>query len=241
MEKGKIVKVGVLELIRDWNLWPRYEAQELDSTNLTRIKQAILAGEKLPPIVVDAKSLRIVDGFHRQETYLKLYGDNAEVEVEARDYKNDAEMFKDAMELNAKGSLLLTPQDKVHCIIKGRKFKLSFEEIAKSLGMTVDKIKSLKERRVATTKEGEKIPVAYGAINLSDYSREKRSSGKTLKPLTAKEEMAVRTANGVLPIVKIRLLLNILRANALYTDKEFELLAELHTEIDRVLGRRIAA
>ena len=31
----------VLELITDWALWPRYEANELDSTNVARMKEAI--------------------------------------------------------------------------------------------------------------------------------------------------------------------------------------------------------
>ena len=241
MVKNKIEKVKVLELIRDWSLWPRYEAQELDSTNLARIKQAILAGEKMPPIVVDGKSLRIVDGFHRQEAYLKLLGGDAEIEVEKRCYENDAEMFQDAMELNAKHGLPLGPEDKVHCILVCRKLKIPLEVIAVKLGMTMDKIKSLKERRVVTIRGGEKIPVPWGQNALSDYNREKRNPGKPLKPVSAKEELAIRSSNGNIPLVHMRLLLNTLRANAVFTEKEFDALIELRNEIDRVLERRRAA
>jgi len=60
-----IKKVKAIELIFDWNLWPRYEAEDLDSTNLRRMKSAILAGITLPPIIVNKKDNRIVDGFHR--------------------------------------------------------------------------------------------------------------------------------------------------------------------------------
>ncbi len=240
MTKNRIEKVKLLALVRDWSLWPRYEAKEFDSTNLARIKQAILAGQKLPPIVVDEKSMRIVDGFHRHEVNLKLYGDDAEIEVEFRRYKNDGEMFGDSMELNAKGPLPLSPQDKIHCILQARKLKIPPARVCEALGMTKERYDEYFEKRVATTKNGEKIPVSYGAIKLSDYSRAERN--RNVKPLTRDEEKAVRSQGGTLPVVYMRLLLDMLRARVVpLTDKEAELLTNLYAEIGRVLRERKVA
>ncbi len=236
----KTERVKLLELIQDWSLWPRSRAGDLDSTNLARIKQAILAGQCLPPIVADIKSKRIIDGFHRYEVNLKLYGDGAELDVEFREYANEGEMFTDAMELNAKGPLPLSPRDKTHCILVGRRLHIPPIVVQSSLGITDEQYHEWFSKRVATTRSGEKIPISYGAKELSDFSRAERT-GRT-NPLTAAEERAARNQNGILPAVHIRLLLSMLKTHAFpLTDREVELLTELNAEITRVLARRVAA
>ena len=234
-----MTKMKALECIRDWGMWPRSDSQELDGTNLARIKEAMRAGQKLPPIVVDKKSLRVVDGFHRLEATIKLYGDNADIDVEFRTYKNDGEMFADAVELNAKSSLPLSPRDKIHCILKGRKLKIPPTVICNALGITDSKYHDFLEKRVATTKSGEKKPIPYGAISLSDFERAKRSKNGIAKPLTIKEEKAINSQNGVLPIVHVRLLLDMLKTTAFpLNDKEYDLLSRLRDLIDEVLDKR---
>jgi len=217
--------VKVLELVKDWSLWPRYEANDLDSTNVKRLKEAIDAGVVLPPIIADAKSYRIIDGMHRAEAYRLLFGDAAEASVEFRDYKNEKEMFLEAARLNAEHGLPLTPKDRVHVALTAKRKKIPLAAIADALGMTKESLKFLENRRTATTNTGEKVPLSAGAMDLAG------------KKLTKKQEHYARTANGMLPIVNARLLLNALRANSYpLTENEIFVLHELKDEIERVLA-----
>ena len=221
---GKVVKMKVLELIVDWALWPRYEANDLDSTNVSRMKEALRAGIELPPIIVDAKSFRITDGVHRQKAYLSVYGEGAEAQVELREYKNEGAMFLDAARLNQTQGLPLSPKDKVHVLLVGRRMKLPLAKIADALGMRKEKAEELIAKRTATTSKGEKIPLAAGAMKLAG------------KHLNKEQEKFARTSNGMQPIVNARLLLNALRANSSsLTQKELDIYIELRDELtDRI-------
>ena len=221
---GKVVKMKVLELIADWALWPRWEANDLDSTNISRMKEALRAGMELPPIIADAKSFRIIDGFHRQKSYLSVYGEGVESQVELREYKNEGEMYLDATRMNTIQGLPLSPKDKVHVILVGRRMKLPLAKIAEALGMRKEKAQEFIAKRTATTSTGEKIPLSAGAMKLAG------------KHLNKEQEKFARTSNGMQPIVNARLLLNALRANSSpLTQKELDIYIELRDELtDRI-------
>ena len=46
-----IVNVKAIELVFDWNIWPRHSVQRLDGTNIARMKEALRNGYPLPPPV----------------------------------------------------------------------------------------------------------------------------------------------------------------------------------------------
>ena len=221
---NKITKMKVLELVVDWALWPRYEANDLDSTNVSRMKEALRAGIDLPPIIADKKSFRIIDGVHRQKAYLSVFGTDAEVLVDLREYRNDAEMLLEAGRLNNCQGLPLSPKDKVHFIVSCRRMKLPLAKICEALGMRKEKAEALIVKRTATTSKGEVIPLAAGAMKLAG------------KQLNKKQEVFARTSNGMQPIVNARLLLNALRANSTpLTQKELDIYVELRDELtDRI-------
>lgn len=212
-----IKKIKAIELVFDWNLWPRQAIQKLDSTNLSRMKDALRARFPLPPVIVNKKDLRLIDGFHRTKAYLAVFGDNVEMDVELREYKNDAEMFLDAGRLNAYQGLTMSPKDKAHFMIKCRKFKIPPAAIAEALGMDVEKMKEFIKKRSAKTESGETIPLPAGARNLA---------GKKLTPV---QEHFARTANGCMPEMYTSMLINALKADALtLTDKTIIRLKELY-------------
>src|SRR5208283_55156 len=55
-------KIALSELILDPEIYPR---AEVSSMNVSSIKNALRAGITLPPIIIDKKSRRIIDGAHR--------------------------------------------------------------------------------------------------------------------------------------------------------------------------------
>jgi len=226
---GTTVKtVKAIELVFDWNLWPRHKAEVLDATNVAQLRDALRAGMRLPPIVVSVKDMRIVDGFHRTRAALDVFGDKAEIEAELREYKNEGEMFLEAGALNNHG-LKLSPMDRAHFILKARKLKVPPEAIAQALGMDAKNIKEFIEKRSAKTSSGETIPLPGGARNLA---------GKTL---TQQQEHFARTTGGNMPEMYASMLINALRADALIlNEKTVERLKTLAAEIQRVLDEAAA-
>ncbi len=218
-------KVKAIELVFDWNLWPRHEAGDLDSTNLSRMKNAVLAGVKLPPIIVNERDNRIVDGFHRTRNVLNIYGDSAEIDAILKHYDSDAEMFMESARVNNQHGLPLSPRDRVHVILKARRFKIPIAAIAEALGLDPKEAKSFLERRTAKSKTGETIPLSGGALSLAG------------KILTEKQETYVKSCPGTSAQLYARLLLNALKADAIIlNDGILATLAELNTKIEKILA-----
>jgi hypothetical protein len=220
-----ITKMKAIELVLDWNLWPRQSIGILDSTNLRQMEEALKAGYALPPVIASAKDFRVTDGFHRITAILSVFGEDADIEVFLRDYNNDAEMFLDAGRMNSHHGLPMRPKDRAHFILRARKFKIPPIAIAEVLGMDVKLMKDFICKRSATTEAGEVIPLPAGALNLG---------GKTL---TQTQEHYARTANGGMPEMYVNMLLNAIRADALLlSDKTIVKLGELRDEIERILS-----
>lgn len=222
-------QVKALELVRDWSLWPRYEAGDIDRTNLNRMKETLKAGLELPPIIVDRQSKRIVDGFTRHEAYLKLYGDTTDIPVEFHEYSNDAEIFIEAARLNAQHGLPLSPQDKIHVVLQGRKMGLPIMKIAEAIGMSKERAQDFLKSRTAVTKRGERIPLAAGALKLAG------------KKLNKDEEYFARHSNGMQPTMNARLLLNALNGTKgiPLTSRELSLYIELRDALTEKINQTL--
>jgi len=232
-EKGVVMettKVKALELILDWALWPRYEANELDTTNVNRMVEALKAGIELPPIIADSKSMRIVDGFHRHKAYLQYYGKGAEIPVIFNEYDSDSSLFLDSLKANANHGLPLSPKDKVHAILTGRRMGIPLGKLAEQIGMRKEKALEFIQQRTATTRSGQKIPLSAGAIQLAG------------KKLNKAEEHFARTSNGIQPIVNARLLLNALRGtvNIPLTKQELEVYTQLRDALNDKIEQALA-
>ena len=78
-------KMQAAQLVEDFSL---YQRSQVDGSHVQRLSEALLAGETLPPIILD-ESGRIIDGFHRRRAVMRAYGDEAEIEVEVRHYANE--------------------------------------------------------------------------------------------------------------------------------------------------------
>jgi hypothetical protein len=222
---GTTTKMKAIELVFDWNLWPRHESGELDQTNLKKIKQAIVAGIKLPPVVINQKDNRIIDGFHRTKAMLSLYGDGVEIDVKVINFKTDAEMFMESARLNNEHGLPLSPRDRVHVYLKARKYKIPNPGIASILGVEVDELKEFIEKRTAKTKQGEIVSLSGGSLNLAG------------KILTTKQEDYIKHTPGISAQLYARLLLNALEANAIiFSDKVVQTLRELNVKIEKILA-----
>ena len=150
----KAVRMKLSELVMDFSIYPR---ASLDSQHVSYLREADDAGFKLPPVVVEAKSKRIVDGFHRVKMYRAHYGDDYEIEVLLKSYPNDRELLLDSIRYNAHHGRTLSRYDRTHCITLAAEMKIPEAELASALSIRVEKIGELRVGRTGELKIGNTI------------------------------------------------------------------------------------
>lgn len=138
-------KVKLSELVLDFSVYPR---TQLSNYNTASIAEALSAGAELPPIIAEEKSKRIVDGFHRHHALMRVFGEDAVIDVVFKRYKDDADLFADAMRRNATHGQKLSKFDRLRCVIKSEELGLSVDAAIKALGMTREALGDLKANRI---------------------------------------------------------------------------------------------
>ncbi len=221
-------KMKLADLVFDFELYPR---AQVDSQHVGQIAEAIAAGAELPPIVIDKKTKRVVDGFHRGRAYRRLFGDNADIEVEEREYGTDAEMFIAAMVYNAGHGRNLTTFDRTHCIIRAERLKIEPAEIASALNLTVDRIGTLHTSRVGHLKS--RRGRGNGAVSVPLKRTIAHMAGRTL---TKQQSATNQKLGGMNQAFYVNQLILLIENELLDTDND-ELMGrlnKLHSLLDSV-------
>jgi ParB-like chromosome segregation protein Spo0J len=143
-------KIAPELLIEDLSLYPRRHIDSSHVNDLTRVLQA--GGEFDFPPVVDEASKRIVDGFHRVRAAIKV--GREEIEVDMRQYDNEAALLEDAIQPNAKHGLKLSSTDQTRSILLLDEHNISDEGIAKIMQTTEERVRKLRQRVVYVRGEG---------------------------------------------------------------------------------------
>lgn len=138
-----MTSVAIAELIEDLSLYPRHT---VDETHVGTLADALRAGATLPPLVADKKSKRLVDGWHRLRAYRRILGPTGAVEVDLRSYKSDADLFLDAVALNAAHGRRLDRVDQVRVVMLAERVGLSEVQVATVLHMPTERIATLRVR-----------------------------------------------------------------------------------------------
>lgn len=131
----------------------------------------------MPAVVVCEKTLVVVDGNHRIDAAKKLHGPDVQVQVELRQYPNDAAMFEEAMRLNASHGMKLTSYDKAHCSIVAKRLGISLAVIALALNTTPGRLGKLMEHKIALAR-GESVSIRQ---TITPVKPPERPSGDTTK------------------------------------------------------------
>jgi hypothetical protein len=91
----------ISELIIDFSLYPR---EKLNQDNVDRILLALESGlmpSNFPKIIIDKKSRKIVDGFHRKTAFEQFFGPDCEIETIEKNYSSDKDFYLDAVRYNS--------------------------------------------------------------------------------------------------------------------------------------------
>ena len=142
-------KVNISELILDYTLYPR---TKVDSQHVSYMVESLRAGVALPPVIIDEKSKRIIDGFHRISAHKRYFNDDEKIMVIMKRYNSDQEMFLDAMRYNASHGRSLTSYDKAHCVLRSEELNIDPEVVASALNLTTEKIGELRTERIGELK-----------------------------------------------------------------------------------------
>lgn len=138
-------KFKASELVMDFTLYPRGDVSQQHISYMVRSLQA---GHSLPPIIVDKKSKRIVDGVHRWNAWRKFLRDDCDIECIVKNYADEKALFLDAVRLNAAHGVSLTTFDRTRCLLRAIELKIEEEDIADALLLTVEQVGHLKQDRV---------------------------------------------------------------------------------------------
>jgi hypothetical protein len=226
---AKIERTTMLasELMIDFNLYPRHA---IDSTHVNDLLNALKAGAKLPPVVINQQDKRVVDGFHRLAMYKKAAGANAEVPCEARRYRNDAEMFLDAVRMNAAHGRKLAPYDRARIVILADELKIDEEQIAAAMHVQQSSVAHIREARIATNETGEPTELKATTEHLAGHALSDRQIG------------GVKRAGGMSVIFYVNQILNAIESGILNESDAglMKRLGELHAALGRVLAKRKA-
>jgi hypothetical protein len=225
-----LAMVRISALVEDFSIYPRHA---VDGTHVNRLTESVLAGEQLPPIVVDKPSLRVVDGFHRVRVYRRVLGPEADLQVDLREFAGHAALVSAAVEANTRHGKALDQIDRVRCAVLMRDAGIDQKQIALVLRVrpvVVDRL--LVKVAVAPSGSGGTVP-GTDAIALKQAAI--HLSGQTL----TREQVEV---HGMLPGTSLTLLARQL-CNALNTgfvdarnERLHDVLLELHQALERYLA-----
>ncbi len=142
-------KIKATRLIFDYNIYPRHQ---IVPYHVNELIEALSAGVVTPPPVIDKTTLRIVDGWHRITAHQKLYGKDTKITCILKTYQSEADIYLDAIALNAAHGRALTPHDKARCISRAEELNIDPQAIASALNTTLDRVTGIKQDRGASYK-----------------------------------------------------------------------------------------
>ena len=141
------------QLVFNTEMYPR---PQVSPDNVASLIEAMKSGATLPPIHVWRKNNWVSDGWHRSEAYHSRLGAEAEIPCEFHDYADEAEFLLDSARRNMHG-LKLTTHDKTRLRKLCDEFRVSVDDMAMVLNMTVDKFNGLKINRMAVATNGTQV------------------------------------------------------------------------------------
>lgn len=132
------VTVQLEQIEIDQSIYPRAYVSD---NHIEAMEDAVRAGATLPPILIDRRSMRLVDGYHRYQR-AKRAGDES-IRAILQDFEDEQAVFEAAISANAQHGYNYAPYDRQRIIGIGLQLGLTIDRLATALNMTVVKASSL--------------------------------------------------------------------------------------------------
>ena len=205
----KTHRIKLAELVFDFTLYPR---NEVSRQHVTILVDAIAAGATLPPMIVDGKSRRIVDGFHRAKAYEDLGIE--EVEVFLNDYATEAELFAEAVRRNAGHGRAFDNFDRRRAVLRLAEFGFTPDQIAEIAKVPLPRIDET--QHITAVMPGGKVEIVKGGLRRELVGHK----------LTRAQEQLNSSWSGMQPSYHVRQLLRLLQAKVIPESENFSLLMD---------------
>ena len=150
------MKVAIETLVLDYALYPR---SGVDDIHVADMAEAIKAGAVLPPITVDATTKRVVDGFHRIAASKKQ--GHTHIKVNFKQYENEADLYLDAVRLNAVHGKKFSHFDQAGIIAKASELQIDPEIAANAMHISKERFSELILKKTGQDGQGRLVPIKH--------------------------------------------------------------------------------
>lgn len=225
--KQRLATLPIADVVFDFEIYPR---QGVDSTHVSHLMDAFSSGADIPPPIIDEKSRRVVDGFHRLRARKRLYGDDHKCEMVLRRYQNEAAMFADAIRYNAPHGHKLSTADRARCLLIADRLKIEPDVIADAMHITIEKLGELRAERIG------ELRVA-GQRATTPVALKRTIAHMAGTPLTAAQGAANEKLSGMRPMFYVNQLTMLLETDMMpINDETCEALRRLSKAIDAAIA-----
>jgi hypothetical protein len=156
------MKMDLSKIVLDKTLYPRSAVSEF---NVARLLAALETGAKLPPLLVEAKTNRLVDGWHRYEAYLRK--EISKVDVEQKVYANEADLFADAVRANIGHGDPLDQHTIRSAVIRLTEYGYTRERISEVVRLPMDKLERIERGFASDADTGKPVALKGGLSHLA--------------------------------------------------------------------------
>lgn len=171
----KQINVRLEDLKLDYDIYPR---TQIADTHVTALQDAVESGAELPPILVCAKSMRIVDGFHR---YTRAHR-NAEDTILAilENFPDEAAVFAAAVKANAAHGKPYAPFERAKIVRQAQDFGLTIDRLSDALNISVDKIAEIQVGFVGVGKTSGPVKATIAHLRGGRITKEQAKAAQKL-------------------------------------------------------------
>jgi hypothetical protein len=205
-------------IVIDESIYPRGSVNQL---HIRRLQDALDGGATFPPVVVERGSNRLVDGRHRYGAYQAK--EILDVPCEFRVWDSEADLFADAVRLNAEHGQALTYYDVKLSILRLQQLGYTQDRIGAVVRMTIEKVENIIRGSAHSATTGEPIALKGGL---------RHKSGQAL---TDQQQQAMRKYAGGNVVFYVHQLITVLE-NDLWPAEN----VTAKTEMDRLVNRWVA-
>jgi hypothetical protein len=219
------MEIKISNIILDYNLYPR---NQINSLHVKDLCDAIEAGCKLPPIIVDSKTKKVIDGFHRVIAHQRMKLDKIDATI--KNYKSEQDMFIDAVFYNSAHGQKFSHYEIVKIFEKGQELGIEPERLASASHLTIKRINELMELKTAVGDKGKIVPIKRTLVAWKG------------KKITKKQIEGNTVAGGFYPLYYINQVINILENDLIdyQDDKIIQRIIDLKNLIESKLNENKA-
>jgi ParB-like nuclease domain len=160
-----MTKLAIEKIVIDETIYPRNSVSEF---NVAKLVSALSANAVLPPITIEARTHRLVDGRHRYEAY-KRKGLKT-IEVATKVYKSEADLFADAVRSNVIHGEPLDSFNVRAAIIRLSEYGYAKEAISEVVRMPIEQIDKIERGYASDQATGKPIALKGGLSHLKGTS-----------------------------------------------------------------------